>query len=114
MIIRGWRNISHQGYYSPKSQVMKQSKMIMLRTFMTSLALFLLQLIVNAQDKIEIETKEVSSWFERNWPLAAAIVLLVILMIIFGRRSKRRFNSTTVVNDSLGNEKKVTTTEVES
>lgn len=92
---------------------MKQP-MIKLRLAMTSAALFLLQLIVNAQDKVEIDTQKVSSWFERNWPLVVGGVLLIILMIIFGRRSKRSFNSTTVVNDNLGNVKKVTRTEVRS
>jgi len=81
---------------------------------MTSAALFLLQLIVNAQDKVEIDTREVSSWFERNWPLVAGGVLLILLIIIFGRRSNRKFHSTTVVNDSMGNVKKVTRTEVKS
>jgi len=81
---------------------------------MTSAALLLLQLIVNAQDKVVIDTKEVSTWFERNWPLVAGGVLLILLLIIFGRRSKRNFHSTTVVNDSLGNVKKVTRTEVRS
>ena len=92
---------------------MKQP-LIKLRLAMTSAALFFLQIITNAQDKIDVETREVSSWFERNWPLVAGIALVVILMIIFGRRSKRRFSSTRVVKDTLGNEKKVTTTDVES
>ena len=87
---------------------------IKLRIFMTSAALFLLQLIVNAQDKIEIDTHEVSSWFERNWPLVAGGVLILLLLVIMGRRSNRRFISTTKVNDSFGNIKKVTTTEVKS
>jgi len=92
---------------------MKQP-MINLRLIMTSAALFLLQLIVNAQDKVVIDTQEVSTWFERNWPLVAGGVLLLLLMIIMGRRSKRRFISTTSVNDNFGNVKKVTTTEVKS
>ena len=87
---------------------------IKLRLVMTSIALFLLQVIVNAQDKVEIDTHEVSSWFERNWPLFAGGVLILLLMVIMGRRSKRRFISTTKVNDSFGNAKKVTTTEVKS
>ena len=88
--------------------------MIKLRILMTSAALFLLQLIVSAQDKVVIDTQEVSTWFERNWPLVAGGVLLLLLLIIMGRRSKRRFISTTSVNDNLGNVKKVTTTEVKS
>jgi len=92
---------------------MKQP-MIKLRILMTSAALFLLQLIVNAQDKVVIDTQEVSTWFERNWPLVAGGVLLLLLMIIMGRRSKRRFISTTEVNDNMGNVKKVTRTEVKS
>ncbi len=87
---------------------------IKLRIFMTSAALFLLQLIVNAQDKVVIDTKEVSTWFERNWPLVAGGVLLILLIIIFGRRSNRKFHSTTIVNDRMGNVKKVTTTEARS
>jgi len=92
---------------------MKQP-IIKLRIFMTSAALFLLQLIANAQDKVVIDTQEVSTWFERNWPLVAGGVLLLLLIIIMGRRSKRTFNSTTTVNDSMGNVKKVTRTEVKS
>jgi len=92
---------------------MKQP-IIKLRLVMTSAALLLLQLIVNAQDKVVIDTNEVSTWFERNWPLVAGGGLLILLLIIFGRRSKRNFHSTTVVNDSLGNVKKVTRTEVRS
>ena len=93
---------------------MKQPTIIKLRIFMTSVALFLLQLIVNAQDKVEIDTQEVSSWFQRNWPLIGGLILILLLMVILGRRSKRKFHSTTVVNDSLGNVKKTTTTEVKS
>jgi NADH:ubiquinone oxidoreductase subunit 6 (subunit J) len=93
---------------------MKQPTIIKLRVFMTSVALFLLQLIVNAQDKVEIDTHEVSSWFQRNWTLVAGLILILLLMVIMGRRSKRRGKSTTVISDNLGNVKKVTTTEVKS
>ena len=81
---------------------------------MTSAAVFLLQLIANAQDKVVIETQEVRSWFERNWPLVAGGFLILLLMIVMGRRSKRKFISTTTVNDSVGNVKKITRTEVKS
>ena len=93
---------------------MKQATTSKLRIIMTSVSLFFLQLVARAQDKIEIDTQEVSSWFQRNWPLVAGGVLLIVLAIIFGRRTKPRSKTTTVVNDRMGNVKKVTTTEVNS
>jgi hypothetical protein len=71
---------------------------------------------VQAQDKIEIDTEEVGSWFERNWMWVAAGVLLLLLLMLVGRsrRNGSRGNSrrtTTVIKDAEGNTKSVTTTE---
>lgn len=72
-------------------------------------------MVIQAQDKIEIDTEEVGSWFERNWMWVAAGVLLLLLIVLLGRgRNASRGNSrrtTTVVKDAQGNTKSVTTTE---
>jgi hypothetical protein len=83
---------------------------------LTGLLLFMLiGIIAQAQEKIEIDTKEVGSWFERNWMWVAAGVLLLLLIVLLGRsrngsRGETR-RTTTVVRDAQGNTKSVTTTE---
>ncbi len=85
-------------------------------TRMTGLLLFMLiGVAAQAQEKIEIDTKEVGSWFERNWMWVAAGVLLLLLIALLGRsRNGSKGESrrtTTVIRDAQGNTKSVTTTE---
>lgn len=70
---------------------------------------------VQAQDKIEIDTEGVGSWFERNWMWVAGVALLVLFIVLLGRNRKgSRHDSrrtTTVIKDAQGNTKSVTTKE---
>ncbi len=79
------------------------------------LILVLTGLASQGQEKIEIDTGEVGSWFERNWMWVAAGVLLLLLLVVLGRsRNGSRGDirrTTTVVKDAQGNTKSVTTTE---
>lgn len=79
------------------------------------LILMLTAIAVQAQDKIEIDTEEVSSWIERNWMWVAGVALLLLFIVLLGRsRSGSRHDSrrtTTVIKDAQGNTKSVTTTE---
>ena len=65
---------------------------------------------LHAQEKIEIDTQDVGSWFERNWMWVTAGVVLLLLIIIFSRSGGRR-KTTTVIKDAHGKTKSVTTTE---
>lgn len=73
----------------------------------------LIGMAIQAQDKIEIDTEEVGSWFERNWMwVAGGILLLLLIMIVSRSRGKSdRRRTTTVIKDAQGNTKSVTTTE---
>lgn len=70
-----------------------------------------------AQEKVEIDTGEAVSWFERNWMWVAGAIVLIVLIAALSRNrntttirgGKRR--TTTVVEDAAGNTKSVTTTE---
>lgn len=70
-----------------------------------------------AQDKIDVDTEKVESWFEKNWIwVAAAVVLLIIIALFSSRGSKttpkiNQRKTTTVIKDPDGNVKSVTTTE---
>lgn len=79
------------------------------------LILVLTGIASQAQEKIEIDTEEVGSWFERNWMWVAAGVLLLLFIVVLGRsRNNSRGDSrrtTTVIRDAQGNTKSVTTTE---
>jgi len=82
----------------------------------TGLLIFMLAgIAARAQEKIEIDTEEVGSWFERNWMWVAAGVLLLLLIVVLGRsRNSSKGESrrtTTVIRDAQGNTKSVTTTE---
>jgi choline-glycine betaine transporter len=73
-------------------------------------------LAVQAQDKIEIDTEEIGTWFERNWMWVAAGALLLFLLIILVSRSRNASRgdsrrTTTIIKDAQGNTKSVTTTE---
>lgn len=70
----------------------------------------LIQIPTYAQEKININEAEVSSWFARNWMWVAGGVLLLLLIVLFGRSSSRR-KTTTVVKDQYGDVRSVTTTE---
>lgn len=81
---------------------------------LTGFLLFMLiGIAAHAQEKIEIDTKEVGSWFERNWMWVAAGVLLLLLIAVLGRSRSRGESrrTTTVIGDAQGNTKSVTTTE---
>jgi hypothetical protein len=68
-------------------------------------------IMVQAQEKIEIDKEEVGSWFERNWMWVAGAVLLIILIALLGRGKAGSRKTTTVVKDAGGHTKSVTTTE---
>ena len=68
---------------------------------------------VQAQEKVEIDTQEVGSWFERNWMWVTAGVVLLLLIILLSRGSRGRRKTTTVIKDAHGKTKSVTTTEEE-
>ena len=79
---------------------------------MLCVAIFLLSaVIVQAQDQIEINKREIGSWFERNWIWVAAGVLLIVLIALMGRGKAGSRKTTTVVKDAQGQTKSVTTTE---
>jgi hypothetical protein len=72
--------------------------------------------IARAQDKNEVDTGEIKSWFEQNWIWVAGGVVLLILIILLSRGNKvHRFRvtrkTTTVIKDEGGHTKTVTTTE---
>ncbi len=76
----------------------------------------LLAITAQAQDKVDLDTEKVESWFEQNWIwVAAAVVLLVIIALFSSRgRTTRKVNqrkTTTVIKDPEGNVKSITTTE---
>ena len=73
--------------------------------------LMLSAFIVRAQDQIEIDKREIGSWFERNWIWVAAGVLLIVLIALMGRGKAGSRKTTTVVKDAQGHTKSVTTTE---
>ena len=74
--------------------------------------IFMLSYItLHAQEKIEIDTEEVGSWFERNWMWVTAGVVIFLMIILFSRGSGGRRKTTTVIKDGHGKTKSVTTTE---
>ena len=74
--------------------------------------LMLLSFAAQAQDKVEIDTQEVKSWFENNWIwVAGGVVLLLLVMLLGRRRSGGQRKTTTVIKDPDGHVKSVTTTE---
>ena len=73
--------------------------------------LMLSAIMVRAQDQIEIDKREIGSWFERNWIWVAAGVLLIVLIALMGRGKAGTRKTTTIVNDPQGHTKTVTTTE---
>jgi hypothetical protein len=73
-------------------------------------------MIVNAQEKIDINKGEIMTWLENNWLWVVGGVILLILLIAlssrgrrFGRNGTRK--TTTVVKDEAGRTQSVTTTE---
>jgi flagellar biosynthesis/type III secretory pathway M-ring protein FliF/YscJ len=73
--------------------------------------LMLLSFAAQAQNKVEIDTQEVKSWFENNWIwIAGGVVLLLLVMLLSRRRGGQR-KTTTVIKDPDGHVKSVTTTE---
>lgn len=88
--------------------------------FMKAMALVfftLLAITARAQDKVNLDTEKVESWFEKNWIWVAGAVLLLIIIALFssrGARTARKVNqrkTTTVIKDPDGNVKSITTTE---
>lgn len=74
----------------------------------------LLALTMQAQNKIEIDKQQVSSWFEQNWIWVVAGMVLLFLLVSFSRRGGVKRKTTTIIKDEAGNIKKVTTTEERS
>ena len=79
------------------------------------ISFLLMGMIVNAQDKINIDKGEVKTWFESNWLwVAGGLVIVFLLVAAFSRRAAGRLGSrrtTTVVKDEHGKTKSVITTE---
>jgi hypothetical protein len=86
-----------------------------------ALMLLMTSIAARAQDKVEIDTQEVKSWFETNWIWVVAGIVLLLLIVLVSRRSSPPGNrttisggerkTTTVVKDAQGNVQSVTTTE---
>ena len=100
--------VNHKNLYIMLQTAMKYSTKALGAFFF-----LLINIAAQAQDKVEIDTQEVKSWFERNWIWVAGAVLLLLLIVLLGRRKgtggQRR--TTTVIKDPDGKVKSVTTTE---
>lgn len=95
---------------------MKQSFIKQVTGINAIFSLMLTTTIARAQDKNEVNTGEIQSWFEQNWMWVAGGVVLLILIILLSRGNKaHRFRgtrrTTTVIKDEGGNTKTVTATE---
>jgi flagellar biosynthesis/type III secretory pathway M-ring protein FliF/YscJ len=80
------------------------------------ISFLLTSMIVNAQDKINIDKGEIKTWFENYWMwVVGGLVLLVLLIALMGRSRRIARNgtrkTTTVVKDEQGRTQSVTTTE---
>jgi cell division protein FtsW (lipid II flippase) len=73
--------------------------------------LMLSGIIVQAQDKIQIDKEEIGSWFERHWIWVAGGLVLILIIALLSRGKAGSRRTTTVVKDAQGHTKSVTTTE---
>jgi cell division protein FtsW (lipid II flippase) len=75
--------------------------------------LMLSGIIVQAQDKIQIDKEEIGSWFERHWIWVAGGLVLILIIALLSRGNSKAGSrkTTTVVKDAQGLTKSVTTTE---
>ena len=85
-----------------------------------ALMLLMTSIAAQAQNKVEIDTQEVKSWFETNWIWVVAGIVLLLLIVLVSRRSNPNNSriisggerkTTTVIKDAQGNVQSVTTTE---
>ena len=85
-----------------------------------ALMLLMTSVAARAQNKVEIDTQEMKSWFETNWIWVAAGIVLLLLIVLISRRSNAgnsrtisggERKTTTVIKDAQGNVQSVTTTE---
>ena len=91
---------------------MKHFMLKRLINYIGTLLLFsMLPMVIFAQEQVQINEQEVSSWFGRNWMWIAGGAILLLLIFLFSGNSSRR-KTTTVIKDDNGNVKEVTTTEV--
>ena len=93
---------------------MKLSTTTQIKYFLLTSALFLINGIAMAQDKIVIEPEKVENWFQKNqlWVYIGAGVLLLLIIIASSGSSRRKSKkTTTVVRDKDGFTERVTTTE---
>lgn len=85
--------------------------------FGTTLLLVLTSFMAKAQDKIDIDKEEVTTWLQRNWIWIIAGIVVLLLIAMVGRRRTRTTTrgglrkTTTVIKDADGHTKSVTTTE---
>ena len=85
--------------------------------FVACCILIMNSLVSQAQEKVEIDTRQAVSWFERNWIWVVAGLVLIIILAALGRNRNRttvtggKRKTTTVVEDAAGNIRGVTTTE---
>ena len=89
-------------------------KQYILKHSLKIIAIFIFVLngmVLQAQEKVEIDTREVGSWFERNWMWVTAGIVILLMIILFSRSSGGRRKTTTVIKDAQGKTKSVTTTE---
>ena len=77
---------------------------------MSVFTLMILSITTFAQEQVEINGRDVGSWFAQNWMWVTGGVVLLLLIVLFSRSSSRR-KTTTVVKDTYGNVKSITTTE---
>ena len=98
---------------------MKKMNQILRTGIFTSMFLFASSIIAFAQETssttstVTMEnTTEPSSWIQENWMwlVGAGVVILIIAILAGSSRNK----STTVTQDSGGNVRRVTTTEIDS
>ena len=80
------------------------------------ISLLLTSIIVNAQDKINIDKGEIKTWFENYWMwVVGGLVVLVLLIALLSRGRTALRNgtrkTTTVVKDEHGRTQSVVTTE---
>lgn len=78
---------------SIKKKIMKLKIILQLKYVFATIALFFLNGIAIAQDKIVIEPEKVETWFERNqlWVyIGAGVLLLLIILGSSGSRKRKK------------------------
>lgn len=94
---------------------MKYKTSLQLKYFTLSCALFFINGLAIAQEKIVIEPEKVETWFQKNqlWVYigAGALLLIIIIASAGSSASRKTKKTTTVIRDKDGLTERVTTTE---